>query len=463
MLQDKISALKGLMGSGHTEIRAQRSTTRRVSLLMGNVTTNVRSEESGVCARVYKNGVYGFASGAEYSEEAVKAILQAAQRNAEFMDSRVRKGKPALPVIPSANINYSPKMTDPEQKRYLDFVTELDAYLAKTYPALASRSVIAYADSMEKLLVTNDGADGYSIAPRAYVYVNLIAPTKDGSTVELMDILGVESGGNFDDKFTSIEKFKEEIEETYTALMQKAEGVYAEAGLRDVILGPNMAGMIAHEAVGHTVEADLVLGGSVAAHLLGKPVASELVTMVDYAHTLSDGKLAPLPVYVDDEGTPATDQVLIKDGILVGYMNSRESAEHFGMEPHGNARAFAFSDEPLIRMRNTGIVPGTSKLEEMIASIEDGYYLTETGNGQADTTGEFMFGVNMGYEIKNGKLGRAIRDTTVSGVAFEMLKTVSALSDDDVWTCSGFCGKKQPMPVGCGGPALKCKINIGGR
>ncbi len=463
MISDRISEMKGLMGAGHTEIRAQRSTTRRVGVLKGNVVSNVRSETMGVCARVYRSGVYGFASGAEYSPEAVRDILAAAQRNAEFMDTRVGKGKPALPVIPAQKLTFDPGFTDPEQKKYLDFVLELDAYLEKTYPALASRSVSAYADSMEKLLVTNDGADGYSILPRSYVYVTLTAPTSDGSTVELFTVLGGQDAGCFDKRYTSIEPFKAEIDRLYGDVMRKAEGVYAEAGLRDVILGPNLAGMIAHEAVGHTVEADLVLGGSVAAHLLGKPVASELVTMVDYAHTLSSGKQAPLPVYVDDEGTPASDEVLIKDGILVGYMNSRESAQHFGMEPHGNARAFAFSDEPLIRMRNTGIVPGTSKLEDMIASIDNGYYLTETGNGQADTTGEFMFGVNMGFEIKNGKLGRAIRDTTVSGVAFEMLKSVTALSDDDVWVSSGFCGKKQPMPVGMGGPAFKCKINIGGR
>ena len=93
---------------------------------------------------------------------------------------------------------------------------------------------------------------------------------------------------------------------------------------------PNLAGILAHEAVGHTVEADLVLGGSVAAHCMNKQVASELITMVDFAHTLPDGSSTPLPVLVDDEGTPAEDAILIKDGILRGYMNSRESAEHFG-------------------------------------------------------------------------------------------------------------------------------------
>ncbi len=155
--------------------------------------------------------------------------------------------------------------------------------------------------------------------------------------------------------------------------------------------------------------------------------------------------------------------MLIDKGILTGYMNSRESAEHFGMKPQGNARAFGFSDEPLIRMRNTAVLPGTDKLEDIIASVEDGYYLIDTNNGQADTTGEFMFGVNMGYEIKGGRLGRALLDTTISGVAFDMLKTVDRVSDTMTWTSAGVCGKKQPMPVGMGGPALRCKVMIGGR
>ena len=174
-------------------------------------------------------------------------------------------------------------------------------------------------------------------------------------------------------------------------------------------------------------------------------------------------KPAPLPVYLDDEGIRAEDAELIRDGILTGYMNDRESAERYQMAPKGNARAWTFSDEPIIRMRNTCILPGKNTVEELIASVDDGYYLIESGNGQADLTGEFMFGVTCGYEIKNGKLGRALLDTTVTGVAFDMLKTVDMVSDRVEWCSSGFCGKKQPMAVGMGGPHMRCKIMIGGR
>ncbi len=133
-----------------------------------------------------------------------------------------------------------------------------------------------------------------------------------------------------------------------------------------------------------------------------------------------------------------------------------------GMPLTGNARGHEYSDEPLIRMRNTLILPGQDKLADMISSIEDGYYLVESSNGQADATSEFMFGISLGYEIKNGKLGKAIKDTTMSGIAFDLLKTVSMVSDDMYWSASGMCGKKQSIQVGMGGPAIKCRVNLGG-
>ena len=323
------------------------------------------------------------------------------------------------------------------------------------------RSLVSTSNSMEKLLKTSSGGSAHSIMPRAYVYVFLSIDTPDGETLELFDILGG-GDGYFTDYYQDPGVYYQTVDRLYERLMQKREGVFPQAGLCDCILDAALAGMLAHEAVGHTVEADLVLGGSVAGRNLGKPVASPLITMVDFAHTAL-GERAPLPVYVDDEGTVCRDEVLIRDGILTGYMNNRETAVHFGMEPKGNARALAFSDEPLIRMRNTAILPGQSKLEDMIASIDHGYYFLKSMNGQADTTGEFMFGINLGYEIKNGKLGAAIRDTTIAGVAFEMLKTVTMLSDDMHWDTSGYCGKKQIMPVAMGGPAIKCKITVGGR
>ena len=461
MLKDYLSSFAPQL-HGHVELRAQISTSHAVAMLNGDLQSNARAQQGGVSARVYRNGVYGFASAVEYDEESVRRVLKAAEENALFLDARVKKNRPALPVLPSGMVAKDKEYIEVPQKDYIEFVRAADDYLKQKYPNLLSRRVLLRHDCMEKLLTVSDGTNSHSVRPRTHLVVQLTADAPDGMPVEIFDVLGG-GEGVLTDHFTDPSKYYEKLDEQVELLMKKREGVFTNAGLKDVVLAPALAGILAHEAVGHTVEADLVLGGSVAAHNLGKRVATDLISMVDYAHTLPDGSRAPLPVYVDDEGTPASDEVLIKDGILVGYMNSRETAQHFGMEPHGNARGYAYSDEPLIRMRNTAILPGKDKLEDMIAAIDDGYYFTQTNNGQADTTGEFMFGIMMGYEIKNGKLGRAIRDTTISGVAFQMLQTVDMLSDDMVWSCSGTCGKKQPMPVGMGGPAVKCKVNVAGK
>jgi len=460
MLQDLLSSHKGAFGD-YTELRAQVNTTRQVAFLAGNMVANAQSSKGGVSARVYRGGTFGFASGAEYTSESVKNVLTAAAGNAAFMDAHVKKGSPPLPAEAQDKVSLKTTPGDAiPQGVLIDYARSLDGMITEKYKNLSSRTVVANCLGIEKLLTVSDGADSHFFQPRSLVYVFMTADTSDGVPVELYKPFG--GFGRFDSLFTDPSLLMKELDDLYEALMKKREGVYSNAGLRKCVLHPDLAGILAHEAVGHTVEADLVLGGSVAGHNVNKQVASELVTMVDFAHTAL-GKPCPLPVYVDDEGVIAEDVTLIEKGILKNFMHSRESARHFGVKPQGNARAFTFSDEPLIRMRNTAILPGKDKLEDMIAGIDDGYYLVKTGNGQADTTGEFMFSVSLGYEIKNGKIGQAIRDTTISGVAFEMLKTVDMLSDDMSWECSGFCGKKQPMTVGMGGPALRCDVNIGGR
>ena len=461
MIQDIISPLAGRLADGvQTVLRGHENRSRRVVLTKGNLTQNSRSAGRGISARVTKNGRYGFSSIADYSAEAAERVLKAATENALFLDSRAGAARPAYPPLTRETVATGREIMDTVQKEAIEACRAVDRYLNEKYPKLLSRTVVYTEDSQDKIILTSDGASGHVTYPRCYLYVTLAAESASGEPVELFKAFG--GVGGFRDHFTDLTRYEREIDELYEQLMQKAEGVYAQAGEQTVILGGMMGGMLAHEAVGHTVEADLVLGGSVAGPNLNKPVASPLVTLVDFASE-AFGQPAPLPVYLDDEGVVARDATLIREGILTGYMHNRESAARFGVEPLGNARAWNWSDEPLIRMRNTCILPGESTLEEMIASIDNGYYLINSGNGQADLTGEFMFGVTMGYEIKNGKLGKALKDTTVSGVAFEMLKTVDMVSNQVTWSSSGFCGKKQPMPVGMGGPEMRCKITIGGR
>ena len=461
MLNDILASKKELFADdAQTVLRGHENRMRRVTLLKGNLVGNARSSSAGISARVSRNGVHGFASAGEYTEEAAETVLRKATENAAFLASHGGRDLASAPAQRGGYVPYGREIIDLEQKRAMDLCKEIDDHIAVKYPDLTSRTVVYTEDSQDKIIYTSDAFDGRATYPRCYIYVFMNSETKDGVPVEVFRPFG--GLGCIDDWFSDLTPLYEGIEKLYSQLCDKKNGVYADAGYKTVVLGGMMTGMLSHEAVGHTVEADLVLGGSVAGRLLGQRVASEMVTLTDFAYE-AFGRPTPLPVYIDDEGTKASDAVLIRDGILTGYMHSRESAQHFGVGPTGNARAWAFGDEPLIRMRNTCILPGNDSLEDMISSVDDGYYLIDSSNGQADLTGEFMFGVSMGYEIKNGKLGRALLDTTVTGVAFEMLRTVDMVSKDVTWSSSGFCGKKQPMPVGMGGPALRCKIMIGGR
>jgi TldD protein len=415
---------------------------------------------SGISARVNKNGYWGFASNPSLAEHEIQNVIARATGNALFLSSKGKKKDIRLPVRDGNLRNdFSTQNALKPQSEIIEFLMKLDEYIKTNCKALSSRIVALQTLDMEKSLLTSEASTSYSLIPRSLIYIGMTI-TKNGEPIELWKNFG--GFGQFKDVFKFPQELFAGIDEQYTHLQAKANGVYAKAGIQEVILDADITGILAHEAIGHTTEADLVLGGSVAGNLLNKPVASELITLVDFANT-AFGKLCPVPVFMDDEGTAAENCVIIEAGVLKRFMHNKESAGIFGHELTGNARAYEFSDEPLIRMRNTAILPGKSKLVEMISSIDDGYYLMKSSNGQADSTSEFMFGIVQGYEIKQGKIGKAIRDMTISGVAIDVLKSVTMVSDDLIWGCAGMCGKKQWIPVGLGGPAIKCKVNIGGK
>jgi TldD protein len=446
--------------SGYTELRLQRNRNLRVSLLNGDVVANAKSVDGGVSARAFADGVWGFASRPDMDADAVTGTIEEAQRNAAELARFARRPARTLPrAAGRAESDFSTRKPRKSQADIVAFLRAIDERIARHYPGLKSRSVTLADLDMEKRLVTSEGAESYSNTTRSLVIVALSTTNEAGLPVELRHPFG--GRGQFEDVFPDPGALDADIDALHRHLMNKREAVSPRAGTHDVILDAELAGILAHEAIGHTTEADLVQEGSVAGDYVGRPVASPLVTMVDFAHTYQ-GETLPVPVYVDDEGVASRDTVLIERGVLRNFMHNKESAAVFSVPPTGNARAYQFFDEPLIRMRNTAILPGTDKLEDMIASIDAGYYLMWPSNGQADSTSEFMFGVTLGYEIRGGRLGRAITDTTISGVAFDMLKSVTMVSDEMRWSCAGMCGKKQIIPVGMGGPSIKCRIHVGG-
>jgi len=231
MLQDFLTPCKTLF-KDHTELRAQVTTTKQVTLLKGNMVANAQSATSGVCARVYKGGTFGFSSGADYTSDSVKAVLSAATDNALFMDKHVMKGDPPLPLLGQmSKVDLKkPVFTDVPQSQLIDFARGLDDLIDKKYKNLTSRTVVANCLYMEKLLRVSDGADMHFFQPRNTVYVFLTAETADGTPVELFEaICGI---GRFDEFFTDPKLLEAKFDKLYQQLMDKREGVFANAGLK---------------------------------------------------------------------------------------------------------------------------------------------------------------------------------------------------------------------------------------
>ncbi|WP_280152522.1 TldD/PmbA family protein [Piscinibacter sp. XHJ-5] len=437
----------------HHELRKS-----RMLMVDGNLVSNARTVEGGVSARVYEGGYWGFAS-TQDDGVPVERIVDKASRNAQAMARFGQRAALALPGGAYRGEHVFRGRAPLSPKDSVDRLAQLHAWCVQRYPGLKSTRFIAADEHHTKRVATSHGAEVLSSIQRALCYLTLIAEDEHGAPVEVSET--VSAKGHLGDLDWSLEALAPQIDRLHDHLQAKRHGVAARGGLHTVVMAPQLAGMLAHEAMGHPCEADLVLGGAVTGGLVGQRVASDLVSMVDIAHTY-EGREVMIPVYADDEGTPARDAVLIQDGMLTEFMSSRETAARLGVPATGSARAYSPGDEPLVRMRNTAILPGRDKLDDMIAGVDDGYLLMKTSNGQADSTTEFMFGISLAYEIRDGKLGRAIRDTTISGSAIKVLQSVDAVSDDMYWNCGGYCGKKQLMVVSMGGPALRARAHLGG-
>ncbi|HOV45872.1 MAG: TldD/PmbA family protein [Spirochaetes bacterium] len=442
----------------YLEIREQSLHSSSVSIMNNDVIGNSEIKISGISARSFLGGKWGFASSCQLSENSLKTIIDKAIGNAKLISRQMNNIN--LPSNPASfDFDISKNYRDDKQSDFLNFLFELEAYIKNKYPLIKSRTLNFHQAISYKNLVTSDGSYLLYSLPRAFLSLNF-SIEKNGEPYELSDSFG--GIGKFCTILLQKEKIYELIDSTYLSLIKKSEGVYAEPGLKELLLGPEVTGNLAHEAIGHTVEADIVLGGSIAKDFMNKIVASEQITLVDFSNkAFSD--LCPVPIFIDDEGTSAVDVTIIENGILKSYLSSKQTAHDLNIPLTGNARANLFCDEPIVRMRNTAILPKENKLEDMISSIDDGYYLIKTSGGEADTNGEFMFEIDCGYKIKNGKISSPIKDTIVLGNAFEVLKSVDMVGDDFKWDSSGYCGKKQPISVSVGGPSIRCKAIIGGR
>ncbi|MFO0041297.1 MAG: metalloprotease TldD [Pseudomonadota bacterium] len=241
------------------------------------------------------------------------------------------------------------------------------------------------------------------------------------------------------------------------------DAVDAPAGGMPVVLGPGWPGVLLHEAVGHGLEGDFNRKGmSAFSGRIGQQVAARGVTVVD------DGTLPERrgSLSVDDEGTPTRCNVLIEDGILVGYLQDRLNAHLMGVEPTGNGRRESVAPLPMPRMTNTYMLGGDKSREEILASVKRGLYATNFGGGQVDiTNGKFVFSASEAYLIEDGKVTRPVKGATLIGSGPESMRRIGMVGNDmRLDTGVGVCGKDgQSVPVGVGQPTLRIdEMTVGG-
>jgi TldD protein len=251
------------------------------------------------------------------------------------------------------------------------------------------------------------------------------------------------------------------VKEAVRLAIQALSAQPAPAGTFPVILASSAGGTMIHEACGHGLEADLALAGmSAFAGKLGEKVAADGVTIID------DGTLPHKrgSAAVDDEGQAPQRVVLIENGVLKQYLQSRKTARRMATEPTGNGRRESYRHLPIPRMRNTFLAPGDESPETILRDLDRGLLVTHMGGGQVDTvTGNFVFQVTEGFWVEGGQVKFPVKNATLSGCGPEVLKQLTRIGSDLAHFDIGTCGKDgQGVPVSDALPTILCPALVVG-
>jgi len=444
----------------YAELRFQERDVTAVSVSGGEVDQASSSSSRGTGIRVLYRGAWGFGSTNSTKYEDILETLRRAEVSARVASENrkelvkgISEGRAARGLF-TANVTGNLRNISIETK----IETVLDAAKRASSDGITTTRSLYREILDHKILVSSIGVEAEIYDSKPEFMVSAIAK-ESGVLVSGRESVGVTGGWGELFKVHSPEDMADSAREKAIRL---SRAKVVKGGKSTVILDQGLVGLISHEAIGHTTEADFVLSGSAAAGMVGEQVASPLVTLVDSGVSAIAGTAAG-SIPVDDEGTLTQEAVIIEKGIMKGYMHNRETAHIFGVEPAGNARAYEYTDEPIIRMRNTFILPGDMTLDEMLEGVRDGYLLKGAGSGQADANAEFMFDVQEAYKITNGEIGELFRGASISGNAFEVLKAVDAIGRDFAYDMgAGYCGKGQPAKVDGGGGPIRTIVTIGG-
>lgn len=441
----------------HLELRYHKRKKADIRVDKGVVRTADSDDFAGVGVRALVNGAWGFASTSKLDKATLNKITNDAISAAKTLSSSIKEKITLAPIKPIEGnfVNLGDdKCEDHSVEERVNLALELDKMIHGLDKRVSGSIVLLSIPTNHRIVLNSDGSDVEIRDSRPQFYFRITA--SEGGKMMAHGVGGGVTGGW--EVFEKV-KLEQAASKAVNIATNLLDAPLAKGGKHTIVMEPAVVGLICHEAIGHTVEADIVSSGSAAKGKIGERVASEHVTLIDSGEEMQGAGWVP----VDDAGVRAGKTTIIEKGIMKSFLHSRSTAHLFGATPTGNERAFEYDVEPLIRMRNTYLAPGDFSREELIEDVKFGYLLADPGGGQADSTAEFMFAVPEAYEIVNGSITNLVKNVTITGDAYEVLASVDGIGRD--WKLDmgwGFCGKGQYAKVDGGGGVTRAIALVSG-
>ena len=417
--------------------------------------------ERGVGVRAVSGEKTGFAYSDEISLDALMKAARAARSIAPH--GGTHKVSSFTPRVSPARYGAENPLIMTSDDHKIDLLRSVDAYIRQQAPTVSQVVVSLTAVYEEILVVATDGDLATDVRPLVRLNCSVLLEEKGKRERGSAGAGGRYSYDFFLQDSDDRPLYQRLADDALHMARVNLEAIASPAGTMPVVLGNGWPGVLLHEAVGHGLEGDFNRkGASTFSGRMGQRVAAKGVTVVD------DGTLANRrgSLSCDDEGTPTQHNVLIDDGILVGYMQDKVNARLMGVDPTGNGRRESYAHLPMPRMTNTYMLAGQHDPQEIIKSIKYGIYAPNFAGGQVDiTSGKFVFSSAEAYLIENGQLTAPIKGATLIGNGPEVMQRISMIGNDLALDRGvGVCGKDgQSVPVGVGQPTLKIdELTVGG-
>ena len=447
---------EALAGAEDGELFLERSVSEALVFDDGRLKTASYDASEGFGLRAVNGEVAGYAHSTEISESAIA-------RASETARLAVGQGGGTLASAPIGTNRALYRAEDPTREHpfsvKLDTLREIDAFARDLDSRVVQVSASVAASHQQVAILRPEG--GLVTDDRPMVRVTVSVIVEENGRRESGSMGG---GGRIGlDGLLDPSDWQAKAREALRIALVNLRAEPAPAGVMDIVLGPGWPGILLHEAVGHGLEGDFNRKGTSAfAGLMGQRVAAPGVTVVDDG-TIQDRRGS---ITVDDEGTPSARNVLIEDGILVGYLQDRQNARLMGGAPTGNGRRQSHAHIPMPRMTNTLMESGDAAPQDILADLKDGIYAVGFGGGQVDiTNGKFVFSCTEAYRVENGKVGAPVKGATLIGDGATALQQIRAVGNDMALDPGiGNCGKNgQWVPVGVGQPTVMIGgLTVGG-